>query len=89
MTWLQRYQLRRPVRSALSLPPVLAIGLVPLVAPLVRRDPRAVVHHADDESVSFRVHVQLHQPCFNTRLAILEKGAAHRSFIVWMSEDTK
>ena len=36
MTWLQRYQLKRTIRWSLWLSPVLAIGLVLVVAPLVR-----------------------------------------------------
>ncbi len=36
MTWLQRYHLRRFVRGSLWLMPVLAIGLVIVVAPLLR-----------------------------------------------------
>ncbi len=37
MTWLQRYHLRWAVRWSLWLPPVLAIGVALVVAPLVRR----------------------------------------------------
>ena len=36
MTWLQRYQLKRTFRRSLWLLPVLAIGLVLVVAPLLR-----------------------------------------------------
>src|SRR5437868_11568932 len=36
MTWLQRYHLRRTSRGSLWLTPVLAIGLVVLVAPPIR-----------------------------------------------------
>ena len=36
MTWLQRYQLKRTVRWSLWLLPVLTIGLVLVVAPLIR-----------------------------------------------------
>jgi len=36
MTWLQRYQLRRRVRWSLWLLPALAIGLVLVIAPLIR-----------------------------------------------------
>ena len=36
MTWLQRYQLKRTFRRSLWLMPVLAIGLVLVVAPLLR-----------------------------------------------------
>ncbi len=37
MTWLHRYQLKRACRRSLWLWPVLAIGLVLVVAPLLRR----------------------------------------------------
>ena len=41
MTWLQRYQLKRTFRRSLWLLPVLAIGLVLVVAPLLRWFDRA------------------------------------------------